>query len=215
MEAFVVILAVLIFSIFDAAVRKQRRTGGGAPAGGRDRSGTPPSGSTPGSGWGALRDSLLDAAQRAAEARRESVGRTSPSAGALAPELWDEIRKLARARGAEVPGVEPARRPGAPALPAPAPRAFTPVATAARPAPAAPVHPVHRTHPKMGRPLAERLSPLDNPEDEAVRDRPAPEVTDVRRMLGGGAKALRRAVILEEVLGPPAALRGDPYEPAR
>ena len=64
----------------------------------------------------------------------------------------------------------------------------------------------------MGRPLAERRTPLDRPGQSRVR--PSADIQAVREMLcAGGASALRRAVILEEVLGPPAAMRGDPYEP--
>jgi hypothetical protein len=67
---------------------------------------------------------------------------------------------------------------------------------------------VHATHPKLGRPVQERLTRLDTPADH--RAAPDPDVLEARAMLTGGRSALRRAVILSEVLGPPVSMREDP-----
>lgn len=128
----------------------------------------------------------------------------------IVPEIWEEIRKLARAKSGTARGESV---PGEPEAPVPVrvePRERDRAVTRRPAKPPPPVHAVHRTHPKMGRPLSERRTPLDQPISEAARHRPSKEVTEVRRMLGQGVGALRRAVILDEVLGPPVALREDP-----
>jgi hypothetical protein len=191
-EPVVLILVVVVFSILDAIGRKQRQARGGTGSAASTEEADPSESSAQGR-LPARASTLVTVPPR---------GMSVPTAGAsediIVPELWEEIRKLARtkagaARTERAESVERLERA---------------VAT-----PAAPVHPVHRTHPKMGRPLSERLTPLAEPADEAARRRPSPEVAEARRMLGQGASALRRAVILDEVLGPPAAMRGDPYEP--
>jgi len=209
-EPFVVILLILAFSILDAigkAQKKRQQEGGAADARGGPEAEAAPD-------QAASQAAMLEAARRRAASRRSGAPRVGTSEDVIVPELWEEIKKLARGRGVETlperPREVPARveRP-----PRQGPRRAAPVAAhPTAPAPA-PVHPVHKTHPLMGKPLAERRSPLDAPLTAASRHPSSQEVKDVRAMLGGGPDALRRAVMLEEVLGPPAAMRGDPWEP--
>lgn len=122
------------------------------------------------------------------------------SEGMVPAEIWEEIQRLAGGGG-------PVSRPRP--QPRPTPRA-RPQPSGPVQAPRPEVHAVHRTHPDMGKPLRERMA---SPIAQIQVARRTPDVEAVRAMLAGGAPALRRAVILEEVLGPPAAVRGDPFEP--
>jgi len=67
---------------------------------------------------------------------------------------------------------------------------------------------VHESHEAYGTPVAARLSPLDKP---SMHETPgvSGEIARVRNLLAGGGGSLRQAVILQELLGPPAALRED------
>lgn len=65
-------------------------------------------------------------------------------------------------------------------------------------------HPLHATHPEMGGPVRDRVTAYAADARARVRS----EVTEVRRVLrSGNAGSLRKAVMLSEILGPPAALR--------
>jgi hypothetical protein len=80
--------------------------------------------------------------------------------------------------------------------------------TGLHPRPAGQPHPVHRSHPEFGMDPSEREpSRLTASRREAGRE----SAKRVRAVLRGsrGADALREAVILREVLGPPAGLRDD------
>jgi hypothetical protein len=190
MEPVVIILIVLVLSILDAVGRKQRQTRGGDV--------------DAGSAATAEAESAPDGdarASRGAARHRSGVTRPASAEDIIVPELWQEIRKLARSSGggrSERASAPPRVEPVAAPAPEPAGAVYA-------------VHAMHGTHPKLGRPLAERRSRLALPGDRTRRS--TPEVAEVRRMLAQGPAALRRAVILDEVLGPPAAFRGDPYEP--
>jgi len=157
---------------------------------------------------------ILDETPRP-QARPESQG----SEGMVPADVWEEILALARG-GGPPQAPRPAQRPAPPAPPrppAPGPRAPTPRArrptvppSKAKPAGerAEPVHPVHLTHPKMGTPVKDRLTAPAAPPSRSV-SRDARAALDA---ISAGHASLRRAVLLAEVLGPPAALRGDPYE---
>lgn len=198
MEPLVIVAILVLFSVLDAIARKQRRTG--------DTDGetaTAPDARRPET----LPDDPRSFDDEIEDEVRPRAATPGSSEELLPVDLWEEIRRLARGtaptqplptpgsgRPRPAPGQGPRRPPPKPASP-----------------PASAEHPVHLTHGKMGRPMAERLTPLDRP---GQGPSPSADVLAVRKMLtGGGRSALRRAIVLEEVLGPPAALRGDPYEP--
>jgi hypothetical protein len=144
-------------------------------------------------------------------------------------DIWEEIAALARGEAPTAPRRPPAQTiPEGLPTPRPVPRGI-PVpgrperpgkveveakqgrAPASTPARRRASHPVHATHPQMGRPVSERLTPAAH--RPASGPRPNEEVTAVRKLLAGGSASLRQAVILQEILGPPASGRGDPYDP--
>lgn len=146
----------------------------------------------------------------------------SSSEGLIPADIWEEITAMARgeapprrARPMPTPApppVPPRERP-APAqrrerLAPPRPPRPAPVP---RPAPTAAPHRLHATHPTLGRPVHERLTRLDTPADHWVRV--DPDVAAARGMVRGGPSALRRAIILSEVLGPPVSMREETGDP--
>lgn len=200
---------IILFSVLEsiARSRKQRQAEGGEDAGKGEegprpagRSGRPraEAGRAPGPG-----------ASRTAE--RESSERMIPE------DLWEEIAGLAAGRPApskagKKGGV--ARRPR-PRQPEPRPKApssssgsvpelrgrFTPKALEVD------EHPVHLSHAGYGTDPSERVKSEQDwrPSEEGNRN-----AERVRAMLrGSGADALKQAVILREVLGPPLAMRDD------
>lgn len=159
------------------------------------------------------------------------------SEGLIPADVWEEIQALARGdlpRSAEAPEKAPrkprpapTRRPPAtaprsrPTPPVPAedvpvrsraPRAVRPLpppeAAEAESTVAAGTgtHPVHLTHAGLGTPVGERLSIYAG---DVPRERRSEDVDVVRRLLSGGPHRLRQAVILQELLGPPASLRDE------
>ena len=177
---------------------------------------------------GAQADSPMDASGRGAQSPWESSESMVPS------DVWEEIGALARGERAE-PKPQPQEPPSPPSPPsswdtgveevraAEAERALppgSPVRTGevGRGIPrrywrksevgqeAIGEHPIHRSHAGYGTDPSERaLPPLVAPSD-----RSAEEARAVRRTLRHGDPAeLRRAFILQEVLGPPVALRDE------
>ena len=117
-------------------------------------------------------------------------GRERKATEILPADLWEEIT-------------------GAMRLPEPAPVEETPlpqrepVRTSRKRQPDPSVHPIHSTHPEYGTDPSERTSSIQHGLGSLADD---PSV--VRSQLGlMDREALRRAVILHEVLGPPLALR--------
>jgi len=193
MEPLVIIAILVVFSMLDAVARKQRQA---RPPEGEGA--TPPDAPRPQQAPDGPR-SYDDEIEPEVQPRSTTL---TSSEELLPADLWEEIRRLAQGRTPTQPVPAPRPRRPAPRRPKGPP-----------PAPPTPAeHPVHRAHAKMGRPLAERRTPLERPGQG--RRHFNDDVQAVREMLcARGASALRRAVILEEVLGPPAAMRGDPYEP--
>ena len=155
------------------------------------------------------------------------------SAGMIPSDLWEEIAGLARgSAGAKEAGQaqgrpRPSRAPtrtsktppaGPPRAAKPAPARKEPAAPSARfpslPVPARPapeVHPIHLTHTQYGTDPSERTRSAQDevPAREVVV---SADVRAARAQLGGDTHALRRAIILHEVLSPPASLRAEPFE---
>ena len=129
----------------------------------------------------------------------------SPAGGAqglIPKDIWEEIAALAAGRPPPQPAPAP-QPPQAYVVPAPV--------EAPRPTrgPDRPEHRAHLAHAKYGTAVSSRLQPMDRPEmhQEAGLSR---EIRSVRRLLAGGSGDLRKAVILQEVLGAPVTLRDDP-----
>ena len=119
---------------------------------------------------------------------RPEPARTAEGSERMVPQdVWEEILDLAQRTRTER---RPVRAP--PSEPSPAPRP-------------SPVHAVHLTHAEFG------TDPSSRSDAGAVgrvaREALAPDARQAMRLLRGGGDSLRQAVILAEVLGPPAALR--------
>ncbi len=200
MELLVIVAIILLFSVLDGVARKQRQA---QHTGGEGTATTDPPRTRPTSDEPRSFDRETED-----EVPPRSMGPTS-SEELLPTDLWEEIRRLAQGKAAPTQRPVPAPRPRRP-RPAQGQGARRPPPEPTSP-PAPAEHPVHLTHGKMGRPMAERRTPPARP---GQGRQPSADVQAVREMLSAdGAPALRRAVILVEVLGPPAALRGDPYVP--
>jgi hypothetical protein len=139
----------------------------------------------------------------------------TPSSEDLIPvDIWEEIAALARGErpGVTPPPPAPSREP---AVPASSPSRVESVPREIRvptPEPDRPgTHPVHLTHPQLGKPVSERLTA---PARRRTGARPGKDVRAVRRLLAGGGTSLRQAVILHEILGPPASQREDFGDPS-
>jgi hypothetical protein len=137
-------------------------------------------------------------AQRAPATSSESM---------IPADLWEEIAGLGRGR-APVPA-EAAPRTARP-LPT---RPARPLPTRpARPAPVPEVHVVHQAHVGFGTDPSERARSEQDGLDP-LAGRLSADASAVRKQLRtGGRHALRQAVILQEVLGPPVSTRPDRYQ---
>ena len=133
-------------------------------------------------------------------------------------EVWSEV-PLARDSGRERKATEilPAdlweEITGAMRLPEPEPVEETPlperepVRTSRKRQPDPSVHPIHSTHPEYGTDPSERTASIQHGLG-SLTDTLELRASVARDQLGlGDRKALRKAVILHEVLGPPLALR--------
>lgn len=142
------------------------------------------------------------------------------SEGLIPSEIWEEIQALARGEVPRKPEPEPAPEPQSARVPPPVrvERRHAPAESAGGESPSAeapgrrrrvePVpyrapHPVHTAHERYGTPVSARLTPPAQVERGARTAAAADAVAALR----GGREALRRAVILQEVLGPPVSLR--------
>jgi len=76
-----------------------------------------------------------------------------------------------------------------------------------------PEHIVHRSHAGYGTDPSER-APSEQDGLDPLAEHLGADAGAVHQLLGSrNSHALRQAIILQEVLGPPAAMRGDPYDP--
>jgi len=130
------------------------------------------------------------------------------SEGMIPQDIWEEIAGLARGRLPTQPS--PAPRPPAPVR---VPVERTPDRRAESvPARSAGAHRVHRAHAGYGTdPSSRAKSEQDDLDPLAVTV--SADVSAARRQLrSDSVNALRRAMILQEVLAPPAALRPERWE---
>ena len=129
------------------------------------------------------------------EARTPSGGSAPTSSEGMIPsDIWEEIAGLARGR-----------------LPEPEPE---PLPVEIEPIPPRPVarHRVHRAHAEFGTDPSSR-SPSKEGAIDPLRVTLSRDARAVRRQLRSHSRsALRQAVILQEVLGPPAATRPERFQ---
>ena len=135
------------------------------------------------------------------------------SEGMIPSDIWEEISGLARGRMREM---ETRPEPSRPAPPAPMPPPKVPPATtSARDAwgkrtPRGGQHRVHLSHAGYGTDPSSRAPSAHDTVDPLAR-RLSADVRAVRRSLRGGRHALRQAVVLQEVLGPPASMHPESF----
>lgn len=208
MEQLIFIALIVIFSILDSVARKRKRQQERMPQG--ESSGLPE--------WDRQGDLEtydaepsydepveVETVRRGPGPRREPLPRWSPkgrvertrptsSEGMIPSDIWEEIAGLARDR---LPAPEPAPPPPPP------PVEVEPVPVRA--------HRVHRSHAGYGTDPSSR--PRSEQDDlDPLKTRISEDARAVRRQLGSrSSSALRRAVILQEVLGPPAAMRPERF----
>jgi hypothetical protein len=168
-----------------------------------------------------------------AASEQERRRRDASSESMIPADIWEEIAGLAREAKVELPAPAPRPRPGQlprpqPSQPRRVPEGRKPAAKPpARPRPYAPPprippaparlpdvegrpdHAVHLSHAGYGTDPSERAASAQ----DALRPLAQPvnaDATAVRAQLRGqGASALRQALILHEILGPPAASKPD------
>ena len=119
-------------------------------------------------------------------------------------DIWEEIAGLAQGREPERPKPVPVPEPAkVETRPARIPRA--PVEQRAA------EHRVHLSHHGYGTDPSSR-PPSEQEGLDPLAARLDADAARARALLGQGRNALRQAVILQEVLGPPAAVRSDRFE---
>jgi hypothetical protein len=130
-----------------------------------------------------------------------------PSETMIPADIWEEIAGLGRGR--REPDAEPTELAPAPTpRPMPTKRRTPPAPSPTRLPSATEVHRIHRLHPEFGTDPSERTPSEQDWRPEVRDDRNAKRV---RALLRGseGTDALKQAVILREVLGPPVSMRDE------
>jgi hypothetical protein len=222
MEQLIFVAIIVIFSILDSVARTKKKRQGGGPLPGPE----------PPQEWETEEDSYQEAEPLPQYSRPygspTGAEEQAPkgSEGMIPSDLWEEIAGLARGRvPQQPPAPEPApsrpapprRAPPRPAPTRPAPRTE---ATPARPVPrtesvpARPVetHSVHRAHEGFGTDPSSRVRSREDGLDPLAFELGLDASAARHQLLSRDRHALRQAVILQEILGPPAALRSDPFD---
>ena len=185
MQELIFFAVIILFSIFESIARKKKKAGQQVPDSGEWEPETVE--------WEVDEHSL------------EQEPRADTGSEAMIPsEIWEEIAGLARGRGAGAPT--------RPTPPSPPPRSTTPIEPIGRGGssrergPARPAHRVHRAHASYGTDPSSR--PRSEQDVGPVASHLSADAKRVRSVLSGagGQHALRQAIILHEVLGPPPGL---------
>jgi hypothetical protein len=164
-----------------------------------------------------------------ASAETERGRRAASSESMIPADIWEEIAGLAREAKVELPTPRQRPRPRIPQTqlpperrvpqqtrptPKPSPMRGRPSAPKPRPsvlpAPAlegTPDHAVHASHVGFGSDPSERTRSAQDGLDPLARSLSADAAAIRLQLRGGGAHALRQALILQEVLGPPVGSR--------
>jgi len=214
MEQLIFFAVIIIFSIIESVARSRKRRSGGG------RVELPPDWETeeaplewrPESRSRDAAPTTYDADPsyvelEVEEARRSRGARPGAgSEGMIPADIWEEIAGLARG-----PASRPEPMPVPPPLPAPRP-ATTPAREGwGRRAPrVGQTHRVHEAHASYGTDPSSRAPSQQDGLDPLAHSL-SQDVSSVRRQLRRhGRSALRQAMILQEVLGPPASTRDGP-----
>jgi len=225
MEQLIFVAIIVIFSILDSVARtkKKRQMRGPLPApdASRDWEGEESYDAEPSY-------DEVELEREEAEAKAEPLPRyTQPygssgadktarptrktSEGLIPADIWAEIAGLAKERlpAPEKPAPKPVSKPAPKPLPErPGPKHVS------RRSPPRPVetHRVHRAHAGFGTDPVTRAPSEQDGLDPLARELGLDAASARRQLLSRDRHALRQAVILQEILGPPAALRPDPFE---
>jgi len=227
MEPLFFIGIIVVFSILDSIARK-RRLGMQTPPPRPDREEARTAGRMEVSTYDADRSYDEIGIEEEEDEERQRAGPQLKSSETLIPQdLWEEIAGLmttARQSRTKPTRGSAARRPAK----TPAPRHAPPARSgreAERPAAPAPSPPatvshgravmpgarVHQSHREYGTEPSKRSRSEQDGLDPLARGLGADEATARQQLRGRSKHALRQAVILQEVLGPPAALRPDRF----
>jgi hypothetical protein len=128
---------------------------------------------------------------------REASSRGSGSEGMVPSEVWEEIVGLAQGRMRQLE-----RKPEPPAVPRPAPSSVTRAGQGVRAE-----HRVHRSHQEYGTDPSSRAPSAEDGLDPLARTLGEDAATVRRQIRRGGRHALRQAMVLQEILGPPSSMR--------
>jgi hypothetical protein len=198
---------------------------GGLPAGAQRRGSTPTMYDT----YDAEPSYDDEATEQAAGSREGLPGRARPSGagsevrraqptsseGMIRADLWKELEKLSRGTGVQVPAPKPKPAPRLPvptSRPQPTPAQRTPALARPTAVPRrAEGHRIHEAHAGYGTDPSERPPSPHDRIDPFARTLSADAAAVHRQLQGHDRHALRQAMILQEVLGPPVALRPDPF----
>lgn len=208
MEQLILLAIIVIFSIIDSVARtnKKKRQGSvPAPSGGTRPEWQPderePSYDEVAVESASQEPTTLPRYTKPYGSTRVQKRETPTSSEGMVPaDIWQEIQGLARGR----PPVRKAPPPPPP--PPPAPVEVAPVSRRAMPSSR-----IHRSHAAYGTDPSKRARSEQDGLDP-MRATLGRDAASARRQLKGHKKhALRQAVILQEILGRPAAMRGDPF----
>jgi hypothetical protein len=198
-EQLIFVAIIVIFSILDSVARTKKKRQGGGPL---------PVPESP-EQWEPEEESYDERpSYDDVEVRRapeEAPQRPAPkgSEGMVPTDIWEEIAGLTRGRIPTPPAPKPI-----PTRPAPQPR-FEVEAIPARPVE---THRVHKAHAGFGTDPSARARSREDGLDPLARGLGIDAESARRQLLSRDRHALRQAVILQEILGPSAALREDPFE---
>ncbi|MSR19659.1 MAG: hypothetical protein EXR91_01575 [Gemmatimonadetes bacterium] len=138
--------------------------------------------------------------------RRAQRAPATSSESMIPADLWEEIAGLGRGRvpvpAETAPTPPPARQPQTRPLPT----------RASRPTPPHEAHTVHQSHVGFGTDPSERARSEQDGLDPLARRLGADAAAVHQQLRTRGRHALRQAMILNEVLGPPVATRPDRYQ---
>lgn len=126
----------------------------------------------------------------------------SGSEGMVPADIWQEIAGLARGR------LEQMEKKPAPPPPPPTPSR---VERGRRTPDVGEAHRVHRSHAGYGTDPSSRLPSAQDDLDPLARSLSADAASVRQQLRQGGRHALRRAMILQEILGPPASMRPEAF----
>jgi hypothetical protein len=151
-----------------------------------------------------------DIAAREAERVGEDADTSSPvttSESMIPADIWEEIAALTEGRRQARPGPQPQTRPKLPVrAERPLPPSPPPPSRSRRTAPGEQIHLSHREY---GTDPSQRSRSEQDGLDPLARSLGADEATTRQQLRGRKKHALRQAVILQEILGSPVALRTD------